>query len=75
MTMTPTILQRIYHLADASLAGATTNPLYAKAASVLRRLASDGTAVEKAQGIAATVMKLAPADQERVLAAVEGLAP
>ena len=67
--MARTILQRIQSLADA-----TASPeLFTAAASICRKLATDDGAVAKAHAIAGTVMKLEPAEQERVLAAVEAL--
>ena len=68
--MSATVLQRIYALADASKEGAD---LYSPLASIARKLASDDDAAAKAHTITGIVQKLAPAVQERVLKAVEGL--
>lgn len=67
--MSRTILQRLQALADAP-----ASPVYAKAASVLRKLATTDDAVEKAHVVAGIVKGLDAADQERVVAAVEVLA-
>lgn len=69
--MTTTILSRIYQLADASTTEGAD--LYAALASIARKLASDDDAAAKAHTITGIVQKLAPAVQERVVAAAEGL--
>jgi len=66
--MTATILQRLYQLAESA-----PHSLYEPAAQVLRQLISDKDAAGKAHAVTGIVMKLAPAEQERVIAAVESL--
>ena len=68
MTMTPTILQRIYTLVDR---GAHLNAQ--TAASICRYLTSDRDAAIKAHGITGVLRKLSAADQSRILDAVESL--
>lgn len=66
--MAATILQRLYSLADAP-----SNGLHAALASAARKLASDDDAASKAHALAGIVKKLAPAEQERIVKALEGL--
>jgi hypothetical protein len=67
--MTPTILGRIYALAQAS-----TNPLHEALSKVLRQLGDEKKAAPaKAHGATGAILDLSEKDQDRVLAAIEGL--
>lgn len=74
--MKMTLLQRINLLAErrAPENDAGTINLYSKAASVLRKLATTDGAAEKAHTITGIVKDLPEQEQERIIAAVEGIA-